>query len=112
MSKTMTDRQSVAANATVTNALAGKTHEFLSRPSVIKMYATASAVGLFMTLLVGSEVYIEDQEVNAQNRLPILPDDFVTQGVGGPGERIVIKYRNTTVGAITAFLRVEVDEVG
>lgn len=105
----MTDRQSVAANATVSTVCAGKMAEFIKEPSVVRLYGTASAVGLNMTLIVGEEVAIEDQEVNAQNRMPIVPDDFIAEAGGFTGERIVVKYRNTTGGAITAFSRVEVD---
>jgi|SRR5262245_3601668 len=107
----MTDRQSVAANATVTNVLAGKLHEFLSRPSAIRLYACASAVGLNVTFIVGSQSTVQDQEVNAQNRMPIVPDDFVADAGGLGGERVLISYRNTTAGAITAFTRIEVEAV-
>lgn len=105
----MTDRQSVAANTTVSTVCSGKMAEFITEPSVITLYGTASAVGLMMTLIVGSEVVIEDQEVNAQNRMPLIPDDYVAQGGGFQGDRIVLKYRNSTAGAITAFSRVEVE---
>jgi len=104
----MTDRQSVGANATVSNALSGKTHEFISEPSIVRLFATASAVGLNVTLIIGSETVLDDQEVNAQNRLPIVPDDFVVEGGGLPGDRIVLRLRNTTGAAITAFSSVEV----
>jgi len=104
----MTDRQSVAANGTVPNAVTGKIHEFLQAPSRVRVYATASAVGLNVTVLVGSRSFMQDQEVSAQNRLPIVPDDWVVDGGGVAGQRVVIQYRNTTGGAITAFSRVEV----
>ncbi len=103
----MTDRQSVAANATVANAVSGKTFEFVLENSILRLYATASAVGLNMTLIVGEEVVVDDQEVNAQNRLPIVPDDFFAEAGAFAGDRVVLKYRNTTAGAITAFSRVE-----
>jgi len=105
----MTDRQSVAANATVVNVLAGKLHEFLSAPSTIRLYGTASAVGLNVTFIVGSEVLLQDQEINSQNRLPIVPDDFTEQGFGNTGERILVSLRNTTAGAITGFTRVDIE---
>lgn len=111
MSPVMTDRQSVGANAVVTNVLSGKLHEFLATASVVRLFATGSAVGLNVSFLVGSESYVQDQEVNSQNRLPIIPDDFVGEGVGGPGERILVSFRNTTGAAITAFTRIEVESV-
>lgn len=107
----MTDRQSVAANATVANAVSGKLHEFLAGPAVIRLYATASAVGLNMTMQVAGVTVFNDQEVNAQNRMPIVPDDFVVETVGPGGARIVLSYRNTTGAAITAFTRVEVTPI-
>lgn len=107
----MTDRQSVAANATVANALTGKLHEFLSSPSVVRLYNTASAVGLNVTFVIGSESIVQDQEVNAQNRLPIVPDDFVAEGFGNTGERVLVSLRNTTGAAITGFTRVEVEPI-
>jgi hypothetical protein len=103
----MTDRQSVGANATVQNALSGKLFEFASRPSAVRLYATGSAVGLNVSMLIGGRAVVDDQEVNAQNRMPILPDDFVSEGGARPGERLVVRYRNTTAAAITAFSRLD-----
>lgn len=103
----MTDRQSVAANTTVTNVLAGKIGEFLGATGVVALYGTASAVGLNVALLVGGQAVVDDQEVNAQNRMPIVPDDFVAGATGLQGDRVVVRLRNTTGGAITAFTRVE-----
>jgi len=107
----MTDRQSVAANTTVVNALTGKLHEFLTRPSVVRVYGTGSAVGLNFSFLLGGRSLMQDQEVSAQNRLPIVPDDVICQGIGNAGDRLVLSYRNTTGGAITAFSRVDVEPV-
>lgn len=104
----MTDRQSVAANTTIPNALSGKSAEFVQEPSVVRLYATASAVGMNMTLIIGEEVVLDDQEVNAQNRMPLTPDDFVCEGGAFPGDRITLRLRNTTGGAVTAFSKVEV----
>jgi len=103
----MTDRQNVNANATIDNALAGKLAEFLTENSVVSFFATGQAAGLNMSLIIGGEVLVDDQEVNNQNRLPIVPDDFVAQGGGFAGDRIILRYRNTTAAAITAFSRIE-----
>lgn len=107
----MTDRREIAANTVVENVLTGKLHEFLSRPSAVRLFATAEAVGLNVTFLVGSVSTVQDQEVNAQNRMPIVPDDFVADAGGLPGERILVSYRNTTGGAIDAFTRIEIEPV-
>lgn len=104
----MSDRQSVAANAVVSNALSGKQFEFLPYDAVVTIGGTASTVGLNFTVLNGGMTEIDDQEVNAQNRLPILPDDVVTRFAAPKGSRLTVKYRNTTAGAITAFLTVDI----
>jgi hypothetical protein len=105
----MTDRQNVAANAVVANALTGKVHEFLSGPSVVRVYATAQGVGLNISFLVGNESIVQDQELSAANRFPVIPDDFVAESGGVAGDRVIVSYRNTTGGVLTAFLRVEVE---
>lgn len=105
---TMTDRRSVAANATEANVLSGKTDEFIRGPSIVRYYGTAAAVGLFCTLIVGNQIIVEDQELNAQNRMPIVPDDFVANSGAFGGDRVVVKLRNSTGAAIVGFTRAEV----
>lgn len=107
----MTDRQAVAANSTVQNVLTGKLAEFLSEPSRIALYATGSAVGLNYSLLIGGESLLDDQEVSAANRFPLVPDDFLAEGGGLAGDRIIVRVRNTTGAPITAFTRVETTPV-
>jgi len=107
----MTDRQSVAANTVVVNVLAGKIFEFAPSNSVIDLLATASAVGLNISFTIGNEVKLDDQEISAANRFPISPDDFLARGGAFKGDRIVVRLRNTTAGAITAFTKVDVNPV-
>lgn len=108
MGQLLSDVRSVPANDTSGNVLTGKVGETLGRPSVVRLYATGSAVGLRCTFLVGNETFMQDQEISAANRFPVIPDDFVVDGVGGPGEGVFVDLRNTTVGAITAQVRVDV----
>jgi len=104
----MTDSQSVAANATVANVLAGKPFEFVSRPSLVRVYATSSATGINGTLLVGGVSAIQDQLISFANRFPIRPDDLLVEVAAQPGSRLVLSYRNTTGGALTVISLVEV----
>lgn len=108
----MTDRQSVAANSTVNNVLAGKLHEFVTQQSVVRFYGTAAAVGVFMSALVGGESVVQDQEISAQNRMPIVPDDFIAEIGALPGDRILVSQRNSTGAPVVAFTRVEVEPTG
>ncbi len=108
----MTDRQSIAANTVVNNVLSGKLHEFVAVESVVRIYATASAVGMNISALIGGESVVQDQEVSSQNRIPIIPDDFVAELGAHAGDRILVSMRNTTGGALTSFVRVEVEPTG
>lgn len=108
----MTDRRSVAANATEANVISGKLHEFITDISVVRVYATAAAVGVFISVLVGGESVVQDQEISAQNRMPIVPDDFIAEIGAMPGDRVLVAMRNSTGAAIVAFARVEVEPTG
>lgn len=104
----MTDRRSVAAGAVSGNVVAGQQFEFLPYPAVVEFGLVASAIGLNASVSTGSDILQSDQEVNAQNRLPIYPDDYILRDIVKPGERIVVNYRNTTVGALNAFTVVRI----
>lgn len=107
----MTDSQSVAANSTVANVVAGKPHEFIGRPSIVRVYATSSATGINLTLLVGGVSIVQDQLISAANRFPIRPDDLLAEAAAAPGSRLVVSLRNSTGGALTVQSMVEVTPV-
>jgi len=107
-----TDRREVAANAVVENVLSGKLYEFVTRPSIVRLYATAEAVAGRITFLVGGVAVVSDQEINAQNRMPIVPDDFVAEAMAPPGTRLLLSLRNTTGVAFDFFTRVDIIPVG
>lgn len=104
----MTDSQSVPANSVSGNVVAGKPFEFVTRPSLIRVYATGSATGLNATVLVGGISVVQDQLISAANRFPIRPDDLLIEAPAPPGSRLVITLRNTTAGALTGITMVEV----
>ncbi len=104
----MTDVQSVAANTTTSNILAGKNKEFLDEPSVLEIGVCASAAGLRATVVIGTEVVVDDQEVSSANHMPIFPDDVLAEGGGFAGDRITLRLRNTTGGALTAFTKINI----
>lgn len=105
----MTDNRSVAANATVDNVLAGKLDEFLRTNSLVTLHAVAQAVGLRVSLIVGGEVALDDQEINARAGATavIVPDDFLVQTAGVNGDRMILRLRNTTGAAIITITKVE-----
>jgi len=107
----MTDVRSVAANATVDNVLTGKIFEFANQNCVASLLGTASLVGLRISFIIGNEVQLDDQEISSANRFPLTPDDFLTRGGALKSDRIVIRLRNTTAGAITVFTRLDLENV-
>jgi len=104
----MTDVQSVAANTTTANVLAGKSAEFVPEASVVTIGLAASAVGLHATVVIGSEVVVDDQEVSAINRMPQFPEDVMAEGGAFPSDRITVRLRNSTGGAITGFTKINI----
>ncbi len=89
-----------------------KTRNVLSlNSSVVRLYATGAAVGMNLSFLIGRETFSQDEEISGANRFPIIPDDFVVDGVGGPGERIFVELRNTTGAAIVGQIRLDIIEV-
>jgi len=105
----MTDVQSLAANSTSANVLAGKLAEFLAERSVVRLLAAAAAVGVFASLLIGDSVLVDDQEISGVNRFPIKPDDLVDEGAGFEGDRLILRFRNNTGAAIIVKSRVEIE---
>lgn len=104
----MTDRQTVAANATTANIFAGNIFEFIQRASIVRFYPVAAAVGMNVDILVGNESYVNDQEISGANRWPIRNEDLLVEMGALPGERIVVRLRNTTGAAIVVQTLVEV----
>lgn len=105
---TMSDRRSVAANTLTKGIFQGQVHEYVQQPAVVRVFASAAATGLNISVSNGQDVIVVDQEVNAQNRMPIRPDDLFTEFGALPGDRVVIDERNTTGAAIVAQIVVDI----
>lgn len=103
---TMQDSVVVLLNSVSVNVLAGQLYEFVEAGSNVTVSVTGSATGLRSTFICGIPL-INDQAINLQNRFPLIPDDIIHSG-GVPGGRMVLTFRNTTAGSITAFWRVDV----
>lgn len=105
---TMQGSVSVAANATTTNQLAGLQYEFLPANAQVVLSCTASLTGMNVSFLAGGVTLIDDQAIGLLNRFPVIPDDIITQEFIPQGARLLLRFRNTTGGAVTAFWRVDV----
>lgn len=100
--------RSVAANAATDNVLDGKPEVYLSSASALTILVSAAASGLRATVLIGDTVVVQDQEVSDTNRYPFLPDDFLAEMGGAPGDLVYVSFRNTTGAAIVVTTVVQV----
>lgn len=93
------------------NVIAGSQFEFLPYNAALRFAINGSAAGLVADIYSGQDVIAEQMGINALNRVPIAPDDFLLGDVAGAGERIKLRIRNPTAGALTAFFAVIVDPI-
>lgn len=92
---------SIAANAVNENVLAGSTFEILQGRSVVSIGLTADATGLVNSVLIGSTVVLEESPVFIKaNAFAVIPDEMYFNAAAVGNDRIVVRVRNTTGGAI------------
>lgn len=103
--------RSVAANTSTPNILAGKQHEFATRPSLVRVASVAAAVGVNITIVIGDRAVVNDEPISSANRFPIDPDDYAFRFPARAGDRIQIFLRNTTGGALVVNTVIQLDEV-
>lgn len=107
MTVQMQDSVSVGAGATNANVISGKKYENAPFDAYGALYETGSAAGLFSTLTVGMMNITDTARVNANNRIPIDPDDLTIEGFECPqGSLIQLQAYNSTGGALTYAFRI------
>jgi len=111
MSGVIQKETSVAAGAVNDNLLSGSAFEYLRAPAVISVACVASATGAFITIQIGPQILLEESPPTVKTSMPVVPDDFLYQAAGAPGDRLVIRFRNPTGGALTARAVVQVTDV-
>jgi len=102
---------SIAASTAVDNLIAGSQFEFLPYNAHLSFAINGSAAGLVADVYSGQDVLAEAMVVNALNRIPINPDDFLLTDVAAGGERIKVRVRNTTTGALTCSFAVMIQPI-
>lgn len=98
----------VPANSRTANVLAGQQFEFLPAKALVTLRAATTATGLNVDFNIGGESVIVDALMSFANRYPIVPDDVLCSSSGMAGERLFLTFRNTTAGALTATLVLEI----
>lgn len=99
---------SVAANSVNDNVVAGSQFEYLPYNARVNFGFCGSAAGLLVDVFSGQDIVAESMAVNTQNRFPINPDDFVLADIAAAGDRLKVRVRNTTAGALTLFWSVNI----
>lgn len=91
----------VAANSVDENLIAGSAFEFARGRTVVSMGLVAAATGTFVTIQAGGNVIAEEfQPPIEATAFPQVNEDFYFQFAMAPGDRLVIRVRNSTGGAI------------
>ena len=103
--------ESVAASGNVQNTIAGSAYEFARSRMVASVGLTQSATGLFATIQSGSDIVAEEFEPFILTTPPIIPDHMYYNDVMEMGDRLVIKIRNSTAGALTVRTLVQLSNI-
>lgn len=103
---------SIAANATNDNIVSGSAFEFARQNQVVSIGMCQSATGLFAFISSGADVIAEEFEPVIQTRFPLIPDEMYYNDVMAVGDRLVIRARNSTAGALTLKTVVQVSPLG
>lgn len=99
---------SIAANATNDNIVSGSAFEFARTQQIVSIGLTQSATGLQATIQGGPDIIAEEFSIPIATRYPIIPDEMYFTDVMAQGDRLVIRVRNTTAGALTVRAVVQV----
>lgn len=99
---------SIAAGAVNDNLLSGSAFEFLRSNSLVSIGVAQSATGMFATIQSGADIIVEEFSPAILTRYPIIPDEMYYSDVGAAGDRLVIRIRNPTGGALTARAVVQI----
>ena len=99
---------SIGAGAVNQNLVSGSAFEFARTRQVVSIGVTAAATGSFVTIQAGPDIVAEEFAPAVLTRYPIIPDEMYYNDVMEVGDRLVIRARNPTGGAIihTAVVQV------
>lgn len=102
---------SVAAGAVNTNLVSGSAYEFARSRQIVSIGVAQSATGGFALIQAGADVIAEEFSPVIKTTYPIIPDEMYYTDVMEPGDRLVIRYRNPTAGALTVRGIVQIQTV-
>lgn len=101
----------LAANTTNKNVLSDE--RYVNAPFPMQsgaLFSTGSALGLTAEINVGGVSVMPPAKVNANNRIPIVPDDLTVADFDAEeGDLIQLTVVNPTGGALNFFYKVELE---
>lgn len=103
--------ESVGIGAIVQNTIAGSAYEFARTRSVVSVGVTQAATGMFVAIQSGSDIVAEEFEPFILTTPPIIPDHMYYNDVMEMGDRLVIRVRNPTAGAIVVRTLVQISQL-
>lgn len=112
MSGVIQKETAVAAAGSNDNFLSGSAFEYLRAPALVSIGVCASATGSFITIQVGPTILLEESPPVVKATMPVVPDDFLYQAYGAPGDRLVVRGRNPTGGSITFRVVAQITDAG
>lgn len=99
---------SIGATSANENILSGSAFEFLRGNAVVSIGLVGSATGLVANIQSGADIILEESPLDIKTTFPSIPDQMYYNDVGVLGDRLVIRVRNTTGGALTARAIVQI----
>ena len=106
--KTTISTVNLTANTKTANLLAGNINEFVQTRARVQLASIASASGIKLSFLAGSDVGIDDAEILNIGTALIYPDSVIDTYVVGPGTRMLLTLRETA-GVSTTDILTSVD---
>jgi hypothetical protein len=101
----------LAASGNILNCVAGSAYEFARSRQVVSIGQTQSVTGAFTTIQSGADVVAEEFEPFILTTPPIIPDHMYYNDVMEIGDRLVLRVRNSTAGAITIKTMVQISQI-
>lgn len=99
---------SVPANSFIENLLTGSAFEFARSNQLVSVGVSAAAAGVFVTITAGPDLVLEESAAVILTRFPIIPDEMYYNDVMQVGDRLIIRARNSTGGALVVRTVVQV----
>lgn len=90
----------VAANSTNNNIISGSAFEFARVRQLCSIGLVAAAAGMFCAISSGSDLITEEFEAPILATYPIIPDNMYFTDYMEPGDRLVLRARNSTGAGI------------